>query len=151
MAFRKRPYLVQPGDPIQLISLDDPSVDKAATEAANKGACMRFSVSTGMDRSELVIVGEPSVYHCLPLSPSQWQAVKTAGHSTSTMSQHRYVCGIAAFLRGCRAIDGFEDDSGSKGALKRAEWDEYVDPDVMSEVGNYIIKLSRNTEPDTPK
>jgi hypothetical protein len=146
--FKKRPLLVQPASPVRLISLDDPAVDR---EATGEAAITEFSLSTGMDRSKIVLTGEPTEFGVLPLSPSQWREVKTAAQGASSGRQVRYISGLVAFGHGCQFIEAMEDERGAGGMIERAEWDTYIDPDVQVEIGQYIIKLSKNTEPDAPK
>ena len=152
MACQNQVYLVQPDEPVRLVTVDDPAIDAAAM---GPKLLAEFMKSTGMDRSSLILTGEPTEYHVRPLSPTQFREVKLHGLAFQPGRQAEYARALRAFYLGCKLIKGWRFGE-NKGDLERDDWEREVEIDTQAEIGRYILRMSTpqraaRPEDDVPK
>jgi hypothetical protein len=153
MALRERVRLVDPDEPIKLITYEDPAVDKDATP---KDDAVAFLKSNGMDRSGLVLTADPTAFHVKPLTPAQSRDVSVAASAGVTDRQAGKLAALTAFWHACKLVSNWEFADGSRGDLPKDKWEEQLDHKWQMEIGQYVIRLStlqpaKSKEDDVPK
>jgi hypothetical protein len=141
---------VQPKEPVRFVSIKDPELNGEPPEEGGSDTTT-YKKSKGRDREGLVFLGEPTEFHCMPLSPSQHKDVQVEGcrFDAGTTASNVSMC-RKAFWLGTKLVKPWTKDDGTTGPLKRTEWDEQLPLEVQIEIGGYIIGLS-DMEDSDPK
>ena len=129
-------YLTTSQDPVVLYYPGDD-----AFEAPTDDELGRY-VRTG-DASVLRRRGDPTEFHCRPLTPQQYDDF--FAHSRD---RGPTVAALVAFGYGCRAIKGWVKSDGTVFDPPSEQWRGLVSTDVRVVIGNLIACISRQTEGD---